>query len=88
MYSEILKKQALNNITKFPNIPDYHLMIGSAENLSSLPLLLYTSASIPKAVVDNMEFFRNTDNEKIAEMINNNQIEINDMNWNIATMGL
>lgn len=88
MYKQMLNKQALKNITKLPQIPDYHLMVGSAENLSPLPLLLYSSATIPQAIIENMEQYKNMDNSKIEEMINNQQLEVNDLNWNIGSLGI
>ena len=40
-YNGILNNIALGLLAKPPNIPDFHLMVGTAEHLASLPLLVY-----------------------------------------------
>lgn len=40
-YREMLNYQALSVLIKPPCLPDYKLMIGSAERLDSLPLVIY-----------------------------------------------
>ena len=47
MYRQVIDRFALNQLIKNPDIPDFHLMVGSAEILDSLPLLVYEHASIP-----------------------------------------
>ena len=49
-YRGIIDNIGLNVRVKKPYIPDYHLMIGTAENLASVPLLLYNDFNtyIPK----------------------------------------
>ena len=62
MYRQVLNAHALNNINRMPQIPDYHLMVGSAEELAPLPLLLYSTSTVPQAVVNNMVTYKEMDN--------------------------
>lgn len=87
MYGQVLNRFALQSLQKLPNIPDFHLMVGSAEVLTSLPLLIYENAKIPKPIVNNMEDIKKLSNEEIAEAIANNNLEVNDLNWNLALLG-
>ena len=87
MYRTVLDTFALQSLIKVPNIPDYHLMVGSAEQLDSLPLLVYEKATIPKGLVSNMQEIKELSNDEIHEAINNNDLEVNDLNWNLALLG-
>ena len=86
-YRNVIDKFALNTLSKLPNIPDFHLMVGSAECLNSLPLLVYKNASIPKEVVENMNDAKEYSLQDISEAVAENQLEINDLNWNLALIG-
>lgn len=88
MYRQILDGFALNSLTKLPNIPDYHLMVGSAEDLTSQPLLVYKNANIPTEITKNMATMANLTNEEIAEKIADGSLEVNDINGNIASLGM
>ena len=81
-------KFALNTLTKVPNIPDYHLMVGCAEELSSVPLLVYNNASVPKEIASNIQSMSKLTNEQIAEAIANNEIEVNDLNGFTSILGV
>ena len=87
MYRQIIDRFALNQLIKMPNIPDFHLMIGSAEELNGLPLLVYENAKVPSEVAENMAITSQKTNEEIQEMIANNDLEVNDLNWNLALLG-
>ena len=41
MYKNVLNAIALSQMPLVPDIPDFHLMVGSAEELAPLPLLIY-----------------------------------------------
>ena len=86
-YRAYLDTFALMSVSKAPNIHDYHLMVGSAEDLSPLPILVAQNATVPNSVVENMAKVNNMTNEQIEQAIANNQLEVNDMNWNTATIG-
>ena len=87
MYRQVIDRFALNQLIKNPNIPDFHLMVGSAEILDSLPLLVYKNASIPSEIAGNMKITEEKTNEEIEQMISNNELEVNDLNWNLALLG-
>ena len=87
-YMSVLNAHAMNILGQQPSIPDYHLMVGSAEHLAPLPLAIYQKTAIPTAIVESMEKFNDMTNEDIVNAINNNQLEVNDMNGNIALIGL
>ena len=86
-YRQIINGFAFNQLSKLPNIPDFHLMVGSAECLESLPVLVYENATVPNEVVENMKKVNNMTNEEIEQAINDNTLEVNDMNLNLATLG-
>lgn len=86
-YRQTIDRFALNALIKQPNIPDFHLMVGSAETLDGLPLLVYENANIPKAVVNSFQDMQGKTTEEIAEAIANNTLEVNDLNWNVALIG-
>ena len=86
-YRQVLNDIAMSQLAVSPNIPDFHLMVGSAECLEPLPILVYENASVPNEVVENMKTVNNMTNEQIEKAIENNQLEVNDMNWNLATLG-
>ena len=86
-YKGTLNKFALNTLIKAPNIPDYHLMVGSAETLAPLPLLVYENAKFPNEIVQNMNNMKSKTSEEIAEAIADNNLEVNDLNWNLALLG-
>ena len=87
MYRQVIDRFALNQLIKNPIIPDFHLMVGSAEILDSLPLLVYEHASIPSEIAGNMKITEEKTNEEIEQMISNNELEVNDLNWNLALLG-
>ena len=87
MYRQIIDGFGLQSLIKQPNIPDFHLMVGSAENISPLPLVIVNTYKIPKQVVNNMEELKDINSEDIANAIANNNLEVNDLNWNLALIG-
>ena len=87
MYRQVIDRFALNQLIKMPNIPDFHLMIGSAEELNGLPLLVYENAKVPSEIAENMAVTSQKTNEEIQEMIANNDLEVNALNWNLALLG-
>ena len=85
-YRKILNAHALKHITKAPNIPDYHLMVGSADELSGLPTLVNTNY-VPDAVrVMTADVNKLTD-EEIAQALESNRLEVNDFMENVASIG-
>jgi hypothetical protein len=62
-------------------------MVGSAETLAPLPLLVYEQAKVPSEIIHNMNDMKSKTSEEIAEAIADNNLEVNDLNWNIALLG-
>lgn len=87
MYRQIIDKHGLQSLVKKPNIPDFHLMVGSAENISPLPLVIVNTYKIPQQVINNMEELKNLSSEEVEQAIANNNLEVNDLNWNLALIG-
>lgn len=87
MYRQVIDGFARNSLIKAPNIPDFHLMVGSAEETSSVPLLVYENAEIPSEIVKNMAQMSNLTQNEIAEKIANNTLEVNDINGSVALIG-
>ena len=88
MYRNILDAFALKTLAKMPNIPDFHLMVGSAEEHSPMPLLVYEKSVLPSQLVNNFKVTQNMTNEEIESAIANGQLEVNDLNYNVALIGL
>ena len=84
-YRGIINGIAFNVLTKPVEIPDYHLMVGTAEELSEVPLLI-KQTKIPTKVAQNLEKLDTLSNETIENAIANNTLEINDFNGNTAIL--
>lgn len=63
-YRNFLNAIAYNRLTTIPDIPDFKLMVGSAENLNPLPTLIYRDyyGEEAKALI---EPFKNMPAEKV-----------------------
>lgn len=85
-YRQILNAHALKNITKMPNIPDYHLMVGSAEELAGLPTLIQTNY-VPDSVKAMTADVNKLTDEEVAQALENNMLEVNDFMDNLAAIG-
>ena len=85
-YQNIINKIAFGVLNKKPQIPDYHLMVGTAEVLGEVPLLV-PQGKIPVEVAKALETMSKADNETIVSAIQNNTLEINDFNGNTAIIG-
>ncbi|MBZ4496129.1 hypothetical protein K9763_19515 [Clostridioides difficile] len=59
-YRAIINNFAYNSLNNTPDIPDLHLMVGCAERLDSIPVLLFTDYFSPavqnKAVVNAIDY--------------------------------
>ena len=85
-YRKILNGIALGVLLKAPEIPDYHLMVGTAEHLDSVPLLI-NQTKIPTKVAENLEKVNTLSNETIEQALAAGTLEINDFNGNTAILG-
>lgn len=86
-YRQVIDKQALNVLVKNPNIPDYHLMVGSAERLDGMPLMVYESSTVPTSLLNSYGNIKQMDSEDIEQAIADNILEVNDLNLNLALIG-
>lgn len=86
-YRQVIDRQALNVLVKNPNIPDYHLMVGSAERLDGMPLMVYESSTIPTSVLNSYSNIKQMNSEDIEQAIADNILEVNDLNLNLALIG-
>ena len=84
-YLQSINSIAYNVLTKNPDIPDFHLMVGTAECLDSMPLLIQ-QAKIPKGVAKQLQTYETMSNEDIENAIADNMLEINDFNGNTAVL--
>ena len=85
-YRNILNNIARNVLLKNPDIPDYHLMVGTAERLDGIPLVI-NQTKIPTKVAQSLEQLNTLNNEQIEQAIADNILEINDFNGNTAILG-
>ena len=87
-YRQVIDRQALNVLVKSPNIPDYHLMVGSAERLDGMPLMVYESSTIPTSLLNSYNNIKEMSSGDIEQAIVENSLEVNDLNFNVALLGL
>ena len=87
IYRKTLDHIALGVILKKPNIPDYHLMIGTAERLDEIPLMIYEQTAVPSVLVKSMVELSQQSSEDIELAIENNMLEVNDLSLNLALIG-
>ena len=85
-YRKTINGIARGVLIKPPQIPDYHLMIGTAENMSDIPLLI-SQTKIPSKVAENLETLNKLSNEEMTQAIADGILEINDFNGNTAIIG-
>ena len=85
-YRQVINAFAYKSLAKMPNIPDYHLMVGSAECLEGLPTLVPVRY-VPEQVLDLQADVSKLTDEEIADAIENNRLEINDFMSNVASIG-
>lgn len=69
-----------------PNIPDYHLMVGSAEDLESKPLMIYEKA-YPKVATESILQNQNLTDNEIEEKLTNDVLEVNEFMENTLLIG-
>ena len=76
-YRGILDNIGYHTRVKRPEIPDYHLMVGTAENLASVPLILYNDfyANIPEPLQKPLEQMKAED---VAQKLDGTTFTVND----------
>ena len=77
MYRTQLNTHALGVLLNTPRVPDYHLMVGEAEDLESKPLVIYKKAypELSKgSILENMSL----SDDEIVKRLENDSMEVND----------
>lgn len=87
-YRQMLNMHANSRINKFINRPDRHLFIGDNENLSPVNNYTLDGMAISNEIYANMQSISQYSNDEIADMIANNLLETNDINYNVALMNV
>ena len=82
-YRTIINGIALKVLINPVDIPDYHLMIETAEKRESVPLVI-SQSKIPRKVAESLEKLETLSNDTIEQAIAENMLEINDFNGNTA----
>lgn len=82
-YMAMLNRHALNQLNHKVEVPDNHLMIGSAESLAPQKVTIQ-QARIPKDVSDNLRKLEGLTSEEVHDAINDGILEVNDFNGNTA----
>lgn len=85
-YRNIINRQALNVLSKSPQIPDNRLMVGVAEDLTPQPIVVFadympsnTAALLPKTT--DLKY------EDIQNMLANGELTIDDFFQNVYPLG-
>ena len=84
-YRQTLDRIALAVLNRSPDIPAYHLMVGTAEDLAPLPVLI-PHHEVPKEVAQSLTKLNDLDNDTVAKLVDEQSLEINDFNGNTALL--
>lgn len=85
-YKALLNAQALKILNKSVRVPDYHLMVGCAEDLEPQPIVVYqdfmpTQMAQMLPDVDNMSY------EEVQANLASGKLTINDFFQNVHPLG-
>lgn len=86
VYRPYVNAHGLQQLLKNPDIPDMRLMIGSAEDLEPLPLLLYANLS-PVQAPAVMQTYDNLSIEDVQEKIGATSLTVDDFPGNTLYLG-
>lgn len=84
-YRSIINAFAFGVLYQNPDIPDYRLMVGTAEDLTPQPVLT-EQAQIPKEIATQLHKYEDMDDEQTYNAIANGILEVNDYNGNTAIL--
>lgn len=85
-YQQTLNQIAFNQIKKNVDIPDYHLMVGTAEELSSQPIMIFENV-MPKQVYNALPNIEGMTYEQVQENLASGKLTIDDFFQNVYPMG-
>lgn len=86
MYRQMLNHQGLKALVKTPDIPDYHLMIGHAEELSSQPIMIFENV-MPKQMVKYLPQMGDMTYEEVQQNLASGKLTIDDFFTNTYPLG-
>lgn len=84
-YRGCINAQAMQVLAQTVHVPDYHLMVGSAEDLSSQPIVTYVDfmpKDVYKRLPDNKMTF-----EQVQENLASGTLTIDDFYQNVYPLG-
>lgn len=85
-YMAIIKGHTANAVLQSPDMPDFRLMIGEAEDLDTIQLRI-PQTTIPKSVAKSVKQLEETcDNDTLMDAINAGTLEVNDISTSIAML--
>ena len=85
-YRQMINGFGLLALGKPCQIPDYHLMIGTAEDLSSQPIMIFEDA-MPKQVASMLPDIRDMDYEDVQSDLASGKLTIDDFFTNVYPLG-
>ena len=85
-YRNNVNAHARGVLVKPPHIPDYHLMVGSAEDLESKPLVVHKKA-YPTVATESIKIAQNMTDAEMQERLANDTLEVNDFMENTLLIG-
>lgn len=86
MYRQFLNKQGAKALLKSPDIPDFHLMVGEAEDLSSKPIMIYENV-MPKQVAKYLPRMEDMSYEEVQQNLASGKLTIDDFFSNVYPLG-
>lgn len=85
-YRTMLNMQGLRALARPCDIPDYHLMIGNAENLESQPVMVFEDF-MPKQVAQTLPDVTDMSYEEIQQNLATGKLTIDDFFANVYPLG-
>lgn len=86
VYRPYVNAHGLAQLIKQPDIPDMRLMVGSAEELEPLPLMLYADLS-PRQAPIVMKTYDNLSIDDVKQKIGSTSLTIDDFPGNTLYLG-
>ena len=86
MYRQMLNRQGLKALSKTPDIPDYHLMVGDAEDLASKPIMIFENV-MPKQVAKYLPNMQDMSYEEVQQNLASGKLTIDDFFSNVYPLG-
>ncbi len=85
-YKAILNRQALNQLSKPVDNPEFHLMVGCAEELSSQPIMKFADF-MPEQVASVLPNIEGMTYEEVQSNLASGKLTIDDFFQNVYPLG-